>query len=144
MRKIILLITLLTMLMVASVARANDSYEIAIDANGSAIIKSSIIVMRPGATINVVLYSPGGTGYEWQTNLDKTKLVKQISRNVSPAYSNKEFVGGKMKHEFTLQVQNISTDREEVKFSLVRNWEKGQKPAREFVLSVMLGNVIED
>lgn len=144
MRKLIILITLLTVLMIAGVARANDSYEIAIDANGPAIIKSSIIVLRPGATINVVLYASGGTGYEWKTNLDQTKLVKLVSKNISPAYSNKEFVGGKMKYEFTLQVQNVITDREEVNFSLVREWEKDKKPAKKFSLFVMLGNVIEE
>lgn len=144
MRRVIILITLVTMLLIANLAYANDSYEIAIDANGPAIIKSSIIVFRPGATINVVLYAPGGTGYEWKTNLDKTKLVKLVSQNVSPAYANKEFTGGKMKYEFTLQVQNVITDREEVEFALARNWEKGKKPIKEFELSVMLGNVIEE
>lgn len=143
MRKIIILITLLTMLLVASVARANESYDITIDSSGPAIIKSSIILLRAGATVNVTLYAPGGAGYEWRTNLDKTKLVKQIAKNVSPAYADKEFVGGKMKYEFTLQVQNIITDREDVRFELVRNWEKDKKPDKEFVLSVMLGNAIE-
>ena len=143
MRKIILLLTLLLTMMFATVVRANESYEIAIDANGPAIIKSNIIVTRAGATINVVLYASAGTGYEWQTNLDQTKLVKLIGTNVSPAYNNRELVGGKMKYEFTMQVQNVITDREDVEFALVRKWEKDQKPSREFTLSVMLGNVIE-
>ena len=89
MRKIILLLTLLLTMMFATVVRANESYEIAIDANGPAIIKSNIIVTRAGATINVVLYASAGTGYEWQTNLDQTKLVKLIGTNVSPAYNNR-------------------------------------------------------
>ena len=144
MRKILMLITMLTMLLFAGIAQANESYEIAIDANGPAIIKSSIIVLKPGATINVVLYASGGTGYQWQTNLDKTKLVKLISQNVSPAYASKDFVGGRMKYEFTMQVQNIAASRENVNFDLVRVWEKGVKPAKSFVLSVMLGNAIEN
>lgn len=144
MRRTLILITLLAMLLIANIAQANENYEIAIDANGPAIIKSSIIVVRAGATINVVLYAPSGTGYEWKTNLDKTKLVKQISTNVSPAYTNTEFAGKKMKYEFTLQVQNVITDREEVKFTLVRPWENDEKPAKAFALSVMLGNVIEE
>lgn len=143
MRKIILLLTLLLTMMFVTVARASESYEIAIDANGPAIIKSNIIVTRAGATINVVLYASAGTGYEWKTNLDQTKLVKLISTNVSPTYTDKALAGGKMKYEFTMQVQNVITDREDVEFALVRKWEKDQKPAKAFTLSVMLGNVIE-
>jgi len=95
------------------------------------------IEVNTGDYFKVVLHAAGGTGYGWALDSESLKLIELVSSNVAQVNSQSLLVGGKAIWEFYLRLKPEMTGQETIHFYLSRPWEKNEKPAQVFDLTVV-------
>lgn len=104
-------------------------------ASDSAVAPEEVKV-NPGNCFKVILYAAAGTGYGWELDSGTLTSIELLERNVV-SVSRLPLEGGPAKWEFCLRVKPQGAGPETLHFSLSRPWEKTEKPARMFDLTVV-------
>jgi len=128
MRKLNLSIVLLWLIILLSGCSAANPIQL------YQIDSGSVMKMKPGDTVEIVLDTNPTTGYQWKVLPWDTAVIEQIDKPVYKSRSEAIGSGG----ELTFHFKALSTGRTLLEFIYFRAFEKDVPPIKSFKVTVVV------